>query len=188
MLFFNKTCCLRIYEDYIYNYKLNYLTKFNSINNLASKNFNKITLNFGFKGIQFEKKKMVLFFMALELITNQKCVLTSSKKNLVFLRIKKGSITGCKVTLRKKNLYNFLDSLLLALPRSENFSGFIYKKDTNKQNNFSTKLGDLFIFQPLESELLPYVKFIDINFSFNTKNDFEKFFLFSHTKIPLIIK
>ena len=135
---------LRIYDDYFYNQKLDFLTKFNLINNLAQKNITKITLNFGFKNIKFEKKKMILFFMVLELITNQKCILTSSRKNLIFLRIKKGSITGYKVTLRKANLFNFLDNLLLALPRSENFKGFFYNKKTKKHNNFSTRLEDLF--------------------------------------------
>jgi len=57
---------------------------------------------------------MVLFFLILELIANQKCILTTSKKNIIFLRLKKGSITGCKLTLRNKNLYEFLDTLLLS--------------------------------------------------------------------------
>ena len=179
---------LRIYEDFFYNHKLDFLTKFNVINNLSQKNINKITLNFGFKDIKFEKKKMILFFMVLELITNQKCILTSSKKNLIFLRIKKGSVTGCKVTLRNANLYNFLDNLLLALPRSENFKGFIFNKKTEKKNSFSTKLQDLFIFHSLESELTSYVKTLDITFNLNTYNDYEKFFIFTYNKIPLIIK
>jgi len=131
---------------------------------------------------------MILFFMILELITNQKCVLTSSRKNLIFLRIKKGSITGCKVTLRKKNLFNFLDNLLIALPRSENFKGFFYNTNTMKHNNFSTRIEDLFIFHSLESEIDSFVKTLDISFSFNTINDDEKFFILTYFKLPLIIK
>ena len=126
--------------------------------------------------------------MVLELITNQKCVLTSSRKNLIFLRIKKGSITGCKVTLRKTNLFNFLDNLLLALPRSENFKGFFYNKKTLKQNNFSTRIEDLFIFHSLESEIVSFVKTLDVSFSFNTISDDEKFFILTYYKLPLIIK
>ena len=188
MQVFSKLNNLRIYDDFFYNQKLDFLTKFNLINNLAQKNLTKITLNFGFKNIKFEKKKMILFFMVLELITNQKCILTSSRKNLIFLRIKKGSITGCKVTLRKANLFNFLDTLLLALPRSENFKGFFYNKKTKKQNNFSTRIEDLFIFYSLESEIASYIKTLDISFSFNTINDEEKFFILTYYKLPLIIK
>jgi large subunit ribosomal protein L5 len=185
-------CCQlknnRIYEDFFFNHKLNYLTKFNIINNCSQKNIIKITLNFGFKNINFDKKKMILFFMVLELITNQKCVLTSSRKNVEVLRIKRGSITGCKVTLRKINLFEFLDNLIISLPRSENFKGFFFNKKTNKQNNFSTNIEDLFIFYPLESEIVSYIKTLNINFSLNTTNDFEKFFIFSSYKLPLIIK
>jgi large subunit ribosomal protein L5 len=188
MFFKNNYYNLRTYDDYIYNHKLDFLTKFNIINNLSQKSFNKISLNFGFKNIKFEKKKMILFFMVLELITNQKCVLTSSQKNLVYLRIKKGSITGCKITLRSTNLYNFIDNLVLALPRSEVFKGFIFNIKTNKQHNFSTKLQDLFIFHSLESELLSYINVLDITFSFNTYNSFEKFYIFTYNKMPLIIK
>ena len=159
---------LRIDNDLIYNYKLNHLTKFNIINNLSEKNLKKITLNFGFKDIKFEKKKMILFFLVLELITNQKCVLTNSKKNLIFLRIKKGSVTGCKVTLRKQNLNDFLDNLLLSLPRSENFKGLFFNKKSQKNNSFSAKIQDLFIFYPLESEILSYIKNLDLTFTFNT--------------------
>jgi large subunit ribosomal protein L5 len=141
---------IRMQEDFNYNYQLNFLTKFNIINTLSKRNINKISLNFGFKEIKFDKKKMILFFMILELITNQKCVLTSSKKNLIYMRIKKGSITGCKITLRNENLYNFIDNLLLALPRSDVFKGFFYNQMPKQY--FSTKLSELFIFHPLETE------------------------------------
>jgi len=123
--------------------------------------------------------------MILELITNQKCILTSSKKNLVYFRIKKGSITGCKVTIRNLNLFNFLDNLIMVLPRSDNFEGFFFNLNTDKQNYFSTKIKDLFIFYSLETEILSYVETLDITFSFNTFNDFEKIFLFNYNKIPL---
>jgi large subunit ribosomal protein L5 len=185
MIFINKQYNLRMYEDFCYNQQLDFLTKFNINNNLLQKKINKIVLNFGFKNIKFEKKKMILFFMILELITNQKCVLTSSKKNLIFFRIKKGSIVGCKVTIRNLSLYDFLDNLILALPRSENFEGFFFNLNSNKQNHFSTKIQDLFIFYSLESELLSYIETLDITFSFNTFNDFEKIFLFNYNKIPL---
>ena len=62
MFFIKTTFNLRIYEDYTYNHKLNFLTKFNIINNLSQRNFNKISLNFGFKDIKFEKKKNDIIF------------------------------------------------------------------------------------------------------------------------------
>jgi large subunit ribosomal protein L5 len=137
---------LRIYEDFIYNYKLDFLTKFNIINNLDYRKIFKISLNFGFKNINFDKKKMIPFFMILELISNQKSYINFSKKNVLSIKIKKGIITGCKVTLRNTNLYKFLDVLLLSLPRYENFKGFFLQKKNKKFNNVKMNLLDLFIF------------------------------------------
>ena len=176
----------RIFEDFLYNYKLDFLTKFNIINNLAQKKFLKISLNFGFKDINFDKKRMIPFFMVLELLTNQKCVVTTSKKDFLSLKIKKGTITGCKVTLRNKNLYNFLDTLMLALPRYENFKGFYVKNKNVNTNSFSIILLNLFIFHSLETELTSFIKKLDINFTLNTNNKDEKLFLLSYNKLPLI--
>jgi len=130
---FSKNNLIPISEDLNYNYNLNYLTKFNLINIFSKKNCNKITLNFGFKEIKFEKKQMILYFFLLELLTNQKCIITTSRKNLISFKIKKGSVTGCKVTLKKQNLTAFLDTLLLGLPRSEIFKGFSFNSKKKKK-------------------------------------------------------
>lgn len=179
---------LRIQEDYKYNYKLDFLTKFNIINNIDCRKIFKISLNFGFKNISFDKKKMVPFFMILELISNQKSYITFSKKNVLSIKIKKGTITGCKVTLRNKNLYNFLDTLILSLPRYENFKGFYFNKKNKKISNVKINLSDLFVFHAVESELISYVKHLDINFIMNTVNNDEKIFLLTYNKIPIFIK
>jgi len=138
-----KMNCIRVSEDFNSNYLIDNNTKFNNVHNFVSKNCNKISLNFGFKEIKFEKKQMVLYFLLLELLTNQKCILTVSSKNLILLKIKKGSVTGCKVTLRNENLYSFIDTLIIALPRSETFKGFSFKKNTFKYHSFSTKIKNL---------------------------------------------
>lgn len=174
-----------VFEEFNYNYKLNYETTFNLSALNSIKYCDKISLNFGFKDLKFEKKHMILYFFLLELMSNQKCVLTTSKKNLILFKIKKGSITGCKVTLQKKNLHAFLENLCLSLPRSEVFKGFTFKKNSIKYHSFSTKIKNLFIFYTLESELTNLVKYIDISFSFNTVADKEKTFFFTYHKIPL---
>ena len=179
---------LRFFEDYNYNYKLDHITKFNTVNYLSLKKFYKISLNFGFRNVNFDKKKLIIFFMILELISNQKSYITFSKKNILVLKIKKGSITGCKVTLRNENLYNFLDTFLLSLPRYENFKGFSYNIKNKQMSNVFFNLSNLFIFYPIESEVVDYVNNLDINFIFNTKYDSNKIFLLTYNKIPLLVK
>lgn len=128
---------------------------------------------------------MIIHFFLLELLTNQKCVITTSTKNLIAFKIKKGSITGCKVTLQNKNLFNFLETLLISLPRSEIFKGFLFKKNTFKNHGYSTKITNLFIFYMIESELTNFIKYVDITFNFNTISDIEKRFFFTYNRFPL---
>jgi large subunit ribosomal protein L5 len=174
-----------VFEDLTYNYSLNYISKFNANPGLYAQFCQKITLNFGFKGIKFEKKQMIIFFLVLELLSNQKCVVTHSRKNLINFKIKKGLVVGCKVTLRNENLAMFLDILLLGLPRSEIFKGFFFKKFLAFQNNFSTQLREFFIFYSLESEVLPIVDNLDLTFKLKSSNYVEKLFFFTHNKLPL---
>lgn len=178
----------RIYEDLIYNQKIDFITKFNGLNNHSQPLLKRIILNFGFKNIHFEKKKMVLFFLILEMISNQKCIITKSKKNLIIFKIKKGGIAGCKVTLRNILLYEFLDNLILSLPRLDNFKGLNFNLNTEKKNEYSMLLKNLFMFYLIETEIASFINFLDINFFFNTSADFEKIFLFFYYKIPLNIK
>ena len=69
----------------------------------------------------------------------------------ILFNLRKNSIVGCKVNLRKKNLYKFYDSLLLALPKLENFKGILQQKiENNYKNSFGFILKDLFIFYQLD--------------------------------------
>lgn len=172
-------------EDNLYNYNLDFSSKFHIENSKIHSHCEKITLNFGFKDIKFEKKNMIIYFFLLELLTNQKCVITISSKNLIAFKIKKGSITGCKVTLQGISLYNFIETLLLSLPRSEIFKGFLFKKNSIKYQSYSTKITNLFIFYMIESEVPNFIKYVDITFNFSTVCDFEKSFFFTHNRLPL---
>jgi large subunit ribosomal protein L5 len=176
---------LSVKEDFMHNYRLNFISKFNNISSYNWTSCIDLSLNFGFKQIRFEKKQMVLFFMLLELISHQKCILTKSRKNIAIFKIKRGFIVGCKVNLRNNNFYSFLDTLILVIPRSEIFKGFLLKKNSNKLISFSLKLKELFIFYPIEFENMSFIKFLDLTFKFNTINNFEKEFFFTHNKIPL---
>lgn len=183
----NSVTHTRFLEDYNYNIKLNALTKFNYLNNFNQKKLVKIILNFSFKNIQFDKKKVIPFFLTLELISNQKCSITTAKRAVLGLKIRKGVMTGCKVTLRNKNLYKFLDHLVLALPRSESFKGFSLNALTkNVSVDFSTHLNELFMFYQAESEINSYINKLDITFVTNTKCFEEKAFLLTSHSLPLV--
>jgi large subunit ribosomal protein L5 len=101
--------------------------------------------------------------------------------------LRKGSLVGCKVTLRGKNLFDFLDSLTLALPRMEKFQGL--KIPTPKEkltNSVVAKLSEILLFYPIELGLgiNSEVKHLEMNFIFNSTTKEEKKFIFSSFQIP----
>ena len=178
---------IRFLSNNYYTTQLETLTKFNLVNNLSQIKLKTIVLHFSFKDIMFNEKKVIPFFLALELITGQKASVSVAKKPVLVLKINKGVLTGCKVTLRKKQLFKFLDYLLLALPRAENFKGFFLDKlKKSNKNTFLTTLRNLFIFYQLESELDSNVQQLQVIFIFNTLLNEEKAFLLSSYKIPFL--
>lgn len=176
---------LRIKNQYKKITRLEYLTKFNILNNLSQGELKSIVLNFSFKDIQFNKQKIIPFFFILELLTGQKSSGTFSKKSVMFLKIRKGDLTGCKVTLRDKSLYRFFDYFLLALPRLETFSGFLKKKTRRSLNSLTLVLDDLFIFYPVEADINQDIRYLQINFIFNTKSLLKQLFILNNFNFPI---
>jgi large subunit ribosomal protein L5 len=94
------------FENYYINIiKYDLVNKFYYKNHKKIPKLNKIILNFNCKNINF--KLLISSIIALELITTQKSIITSSKKSNITLKIRKGNPIGCKVTLRKEKMYFF---------------------------------------------------------------------------------
>jgi ribosomal protein L5 len=80
---FKNLSLFRFKEHSNYNQNLNAMTLFPYVNVMQQGKFYNVTLNLSFKKIDFNKKKVLPFFLALELITGQKCVATLSSKNIL---------------------------------------------------------------------------------------------------------
>jgi large subunit ribosomal protein L5 len=180
-------------EDQEYQRDLLNITMFPSINVMNKLKFFKGTLNFSLKEVGFNKKKALVFFLAIELLTNQKCIATLSSKNVLTWKLRKGALVGCKVTLRKKNLSEFFDTISIAVPRMENFKMLSLAKSkrlkgsNNDANTFSFALNELVMFHPIELGLgiNTEVRKADFQLSFSTYNRSEQIFLLTNSKIPL---
>lgn len=134
--------------DYYINYKTNYdlINKFFFTSVFKIIKFNKIVLNIGQPDCK--KEKILAVILALELLTNQKGNFTKSKKNIIELKIKKGAIVGCKITLRKKNMFLFLEKLILFyFPKIKDFKGFQINTE-----NFSFSINNILNFFELSDE------------------------------------
>ena len=146
-----------------------------------------ITLNFGCSN--FNIQKFAITLLALEILTSKKSGLTKSKSANVLLKIQKGQPAGCKVTLEKKDIYKFLNKLIIEnLPRLQNFSGFKIKIKTSivsfKLSNKEISLQEFDNQYPL-FENLPY---LDVNVLTTAKSDKELLFLLKAIKIPIYEK
>lgn len=178
----------RFGEDAMYNQKLYAVNIFPYNTLLSQGRINRAVLNFSFRDIDFNKKRALPFFFALELLTKQKCVATLSSKNILYWKLRKGMLVGCKVTLRKKNLNDFFDSLALAIPRMEKYKMISTKMlRSNESAILSISLMEMVFFFQLELGLgiNSDVKKMDVHFLFNVLNLEEKIFLLRSKRLPI---
>jgi large subunit ribosomal protein L5 len=174
---------------------LNYLQsktlKHDLLNKFYYKNINdlpkleKVILNFGCK--TNDLKQLSTAILALELITNQKGILTKSKKSNILLKIRKGNPVGCKVTLKKKLMLKFLEKTLLEIfHKIKNFNGLTINKQINK-NSFSYELYNTLSFKELEEHyyLFNSLPKLTITIVTNTTTKEELLFILKAWQFPL---
>jgi large subunit ribosomal protein L5 len=150
------------------------LTKYPIKNIFEITKITKICLNLGFKNANLEKKKLINIMVLLKLITNQKPIVTKSKKNNIFLKIKKNSIIGCKITLRKKNIDFFLEKLLIFIIPNLNQN---IKFNIKNKNIINFQIKNVLNFLELRKEFIKFKEMpsIDVSVHTNSKNNQELF-------------
>jgi ribosomal protein L5 len=127
----------------------------------------KICLNIGFKNVFLDKNNLINIILFLKIISNQKIKITKSKKNILFLKIKKNTIVGCKTTLRKKNLYFFLEKLIIfILPEINNINLNLEK------NRINFKIVNILDFLEFKKEFFNFqnIPQIDVSIHINKNN------------------
>lgn len=163
------------------------IIKQDCINKFKSKKapkLEKIVLNFGCQN--FSIQKFAATMLALEIITGKKSSTTTSKKSNILLQIQKGQPSGCKVTLKKKEIDSFLVTLnLKILPRLKNFTKF---NVSTQQHNFFCQLpGNTLKLEEFENHYPLFAKLpiLDINMFMSTKNDKKILFVAKSLKLPV---
>jgi|SRR6476661_8696522 len=164
------------------NYSLSNTLKHDLLNKFYYKNINdlpklkKVILNFGCKTNDI--KQLSITALALELIANQKGILTKSKKSNILLKIRKGNPVGCKLTLRKKLMLTFLEKALIeTFPKIKNFNGLTISKQI-KKNSFSYELHDNLNFNELEKHYYLFNNLPKLTITVVTNTTTKKEFLF----------
>ena len=145
----------------------------------------KIVLNFSCKTT--ELKSLAINLLALELITNQKGMLTISKRPNLLLKIRKGNPAGCKLTLKKTSMLNFVSkSLNEVFSKIKGFNGISVNQRVEK-TVISFVIKDTLNFSELSEHYYLFNKLSNLNLSFitsvNTKE--EMLFLLKSLQLPI---
>ncbi len=144
----------------------------------------KIVVNMGVGKALENKKLLDTAVEQLTAITGQKSIKTTAKKSISNFKLREGNAIGCKVTLRGKQMYEFLDRLVnIALPRVRDFRG-ISGKAFDGRGNYSLGIKEQIIFPEINYDKVDRVTGMDITFVTSAKSDDEAKSLLKHFGMP----
>lgn len=141
--------------------------KFDIKNKMAVSSLEKIVVNMGVGEAVADIKVLESAVKDMGIITGQKPIIRRSKKAISNFKLREGLPVGCKVTLRKFKMYEFLDRFVnIALPRIRDFNG-VSRKSFDKEGNYTIGISDQSIFPEVELDQVQRTQGMDITFVFN---------------------
>lgn len=144
----------------------------------------KITLNTGVGEAVADKKVMEHAVSDLEKIAGQKPVVTVARKSIAGFKIRDNYPVGCKVTLRRDQMFEFLDRLItIALPRVRDFRG-VSGKSFDGRGNYNMGVREQIIFPEIEYDKIDALRGLNITITTTAKTDEEAKALLSLFKFP----
>lgn len=147
--------------------------KFGYKNVMEVPKIDKIVLNMGVGEATQDKKKVETAVAEMELIAGQKPVVAKAKKSIAQFKLREGMPIGCKVTLRRERMYEFLDRLItIALPRVRDFRG-LNAKSFDGRGNYAMGLKEQLVFPEISYDRIEKVRGMDIIVTTTAKTDDE---------------
>ena len=158
--------------------------KFGRSNALSLPKLQKIIVNMGVGSAIADKKHIEEAVTALQQITGQKPIVTRARKAIAGFRLREGMPIGCKVTLRSRRMYEFLDRLIsLAVPRVRDFRG-LNPNGFDGNGNYSMGLVEQLVFPELNPDKFARIQGMNITFVTSGDNDDESRELLSLMGMP----
>ena len=149
------------------------LKEFGYKNKMEVPKLDKIVLNMGIGDATEDRKALEGALKDMEAIAGQKPVLTHSKKSIATFKLREGMAIGCKVTLRRAKMYEFLDRLItMALPRVRDFRG-VSAKSFDGHGNYAMGLKEQIVFLEINYDLVDKIRGMDIVIGTTAKTDAE---------------
>jgi large subunit ribosomal protein L5 len=163
----------RLKDHYYATVRNALLEEFKYENPMQIPRLTKIVLNMGVgEGVQ-DRKKVDAAVGDLALIAGQRPVITRAKKSIATFKLREGMPIGCKVTLRRDQMFEFLDRLInIALPRVRDFRG-LGRKSFDGRGNFAMGLKEQITFPEIDYDKVDQIRGLDIVFCTTAKTDAE---------------
>ena len=144
----------------------------------------KITLNMGVGSATQDQKDLQAALNEMELIAGQRPAITRSKKAISNFKLRQGVPIGCRVTLRRARMYEFLDRFInITSPRIRDFRGFP-DKGFDGRGNYSLGIKEQIIFPEIDVDKVNRITGLDVTFIIKSKNDEESYALLREFGFP----
>lgn len=153
-------------------------------NDMQIPKLKKISINVSVKEAITDSKVMDKVYDEIMAITGQKPLITKAKKSIAAFKLREGMKIGCKVTLRKSIMYEFLDRLVnIALPRVRDFKG-LSSKQFDSSGNFSLGIKEQIVFPEVDYNKIDKIRGMNIVIVTSTNNNEEAKFLLKTFNLP----
>ena len=144
----------------------------------------KVTLNMGVGEAVTDKKVMARATADMELIAGQKPIVINARKSVASFKIRDGWPVGCKVTLRRERMYEFLDRLVnISIPRIRDFRG-LNRKSFDGRGNYSFGITEQIMFPEIDFDKIDTIRGMDITITTSARNDAEGLALLQAFNFP----
>lgn len=161
------------------------MKKFGYENIMQVPRITKITVNMGVGGAMSDKKLIEHATSDLEKISGQKPIVTKARKSVAAFKVREGWPIGCKVTMRRARMYEFLDRLVsIAIPRIRDFRG-LNGKSFDGRGNYSMGVREQIIFPEIDYDKIDQVRGMDITITTTARTDEEGRALLDAFNFPL---
>jgi len=154
-------------------------------NPMAVPRISKITLNMGVGAALTDRKVLEHAMSDMSRIAGQKPILCNARTSVATFKVRAGVPIGCKVTLRRKRMYEFLDRLIsVAIPRIRDFRG-LSGRSFDGRGNFSMGVSEQIIFPEIDYDQVDTIRGLDITITTTAKNNQEGRALLESFSFPL---
>lgn len=158
--------------------------KFSYSNIMEVPRLTKITLNMGVGEAVADKKVMDRAVGDMTAVAGQKPIVTNARKSVASFKIRDGWPVGCKVTLRRERMYEFMDRLVnIAIPRIRDFRG-LNRRSFDGNGNYSMGIKEQIMFPEIDYDQIDMIRGMDITITTNAKSDEEALALLQAFNFP----